>query len=208
MENSLTLDLLKRMAKGLAIQFGSQCEVLIHDLTVPDKASTIIAIENGHVSHRQLGGGPSRIVLEALQEDPAKLEDRLGYLSKTHDGHILRSSTLYIRDESNRITGIFSINYDITQLLMAETALKALTGQPIETCEPATIPQNVQDLLDELISQSVALVGKPVPLMTKEDKIRAIQFLNQTGAFLITKSSDKVAKHFGISKFTLYSYLQ
>ncbi len=208
MENSLTLDLLKRMAKGIAMQFGSQCEVLIHDLTVPDKASTIIAIENGHVSHRQLGGGPSRIVLEALQEDPAKLEDRLGYLSKTHDGRILRSSTIYIRDEANRITGIFSINYDITQLLMAETALKTLTGQPIEAREPATIPQNVQDLLDELISQSVALVGKPVPLMTKEDKIRAIQFLNQTGAFLITKSSDKIAKHFGISKFTLYSYLQ
>ncbi|HCP15314.1 MAG TPA: hypothetical protein DIT32_06045 [Peptococcaceae bacterium] len=208
MENSLTLDLLKRMAKGIAMQFGSQCEVLIHDLTVPDKASTIIAIENGHVSHRQLGGGPSRIVLEALQEDPAKLEDRLGYLTKTHDGHILRSSTLYIRDETHRIIGIFSINYDITQLLMAEAAIKTLTGQSIETREPATIPQNVQDLLDELISQSVALVGKPVPLMTKEDKIRAVQFLNQTGAFLITKSSDKIAKHFGISKFTLYSYLQ
>ena len=43
--------------------------------------------------------------------------------------------------------------------------------------------------------------------MTKEDKIKAIQFLNDAGAFLITKSGDKVAKYFGISKYTLYSYV-
>ena len=62
-------------------------------------------------------------------------------------------------------------------------------------------------LLDELIEQSVKLVGKPVALMHKEDKVKAIQFLNETGAFLITKSGDKVCKYFGISKYTLYSYI-
>ena len=58
-----------------------------------------------------------------------------------------------------------------------------------------------------LIEESVALVGKPVPLMNKEDKVTAIQFLNDAGAFLITKSGDKVANYFGISKYTLYSYI-
>ena len=61
--------------------------------------------------------------------------------------------------------------------------------------------------MDTLIDQSVALVGKPAALMNKEEKIRAIQFLNDAGAFLITKSGDKVSKYFGISKFTLYSYI-
>ena len=42
--------------------------------------------------------------------------------------------------------------------------------------------------------------------MNKEDKVIAIQFLNDSGAFLITKSGDKVANYFGISKYTLYSY--
>ncbi|NLF35083.1 MAG: transcriptional regulator, partial [Clostridiales bacterium] len=49
--------------------------------------------------------------------------------------------------------------------------------------------------------------GKPVALMEREDKIRAIRFLNDAGALLITKSGDKIAKYFGISKYTLYSYL-
>ena len=66
---------------------------------------------------------------------------------------------------------------------------------------------NVNDVLDELIKQSVAMIGKPVALMNKDDKIRAIHFLNESGAFLVTKSGDKVAKYFGISKYTLYSYI-
>ena len=72
---------------------------------------------------------------------------------------------------------------------------------------PARITHNVNDLLDDLINQSDRLVGKPVALMTKEDKVRAIRFLNDHGALLITKSGDKIANHFGISKYTLYSYL-
>ena len=52
-----------------------------------------------------------------------------------------------------------------------------------------------------------AMVGKPAAVMNKEDKVKAIQFLSQNGAFLITKSGDKVAKYFGISKYTLYSYI-
>ena len=73
--------------------------------------------------------------------------------------------------------------------------------------EPETIPHNVTDLLDELIEQSVRIVGKPVALMTKEDKVKAIGFLNDSGAFLVTKAGQKVCNYFGISKYTLYSYM-
>ena len=44
-------------------------------------------------------------------------------------------------------------------------------------------------------------------MMNKEDKVKAIGYLNDAGAMLITKSGDKIAKFFGISKYTLYSYL-
>ena len=89
--------------------------------------------------------------------------------------------------------------------------IQQTSGDMLETddrvqTEPERII-NVNNVLDELIDQSVALVGKPVALMNKDDKIRAIQFLNENGAFLVTKSGDKVAKYFGISKYTLYSYI-
>ncbi len=88
-----------------------------------------------------------------------------------------------------------------------EEALRDLvsTGEEVPA-EPERIT-NVNDLLDELISQSIKLVGKPVAMMTKDDKVKAIQFLNNAGAFLVTKSGDKVSRQFGISKYTLYSYM-
>ncbi len=198
------MDFLKRLAVALAKQFGDNCEVVVHDLTKAE--NSIVAIENGHVSHRKVGDGPSHIVLEAMKRNSEELTDHLGYLARTHDGRIVKSSTIYLRDENGKVEGILSINYDITGLLMAESAVKSIINHD-DGEKPERIPQNVNDLLDDLIDQSVANVGKPVALMSKEDKIRAIQYLNNAGAFLITKSGDKVAKHFGISKYTLYSYI-
>lgn len=196
-----------RLAKAIAQQFGPNCEVVVHDLESNDPESSIVAIENGHVSGRQIGDGPSHVVLDALNGDRSNLQDHLAYLTKTKDGKILKSSTIYIRDDFGVARGIFSINYDITLMLSMEQALRTFTATDLPEPEPAAISRNVSDLLDELIAQSVEVVGKPAALMSKEEKIRAIQFLNDSGAFLITKSGDKVCKFFGISKYTLYSYI-
>ena len=91
-------------------------------------------------------------------------------------------------------------------MMIQSTIGDLLSTQDKEQTEPERII-NVNHVLDELIEQSVALVGKPVALMNKDDKVRAIRFLNEAGAFLVTKSGDKVAKYFGISKYTLYSYI-
>ena len=194
------------MAAGIAAQFGRDCEVVVHDLRRhPDH--TIVAIENGHVSGGKVGDGASHVVLEQLETNDPEPRDHLCYLTKTPDGKILKSSTVYIRNSKGKVSAILAINYDISRLLMVEAAVHDLisTGERPQE-EPEKIV-NVNDLLEELIEQSVALVGKPVALMNKEDKVRAIRFLSENGAFLVTKSGDKVAKYFGISKYTLYSYI-
>ena len=202
------LDFYKRLAHALALQFGSGCEVVVHDLESADPSHSIVAIENGHVTGRKLGDGPSHVVLEALHAGDAKLEDRPAYLTKTADGKILKSSTVFIRDENGRAVGIFAVNYDITILrAMGDTIAEVVGTEPSAPREPEPIVRSVADLLDDLIEQSVQLVGTPVALMSKEEKVRAIRYLNDTGAFLITKSGPKVCKFFGISKYTLYSYL-
>lgn len=202
------LDFYKRLAHALALQFGSGCEVVVHDLETTDPSHSIVAIENGHVTGRKLGDGPSHVVLEALHAGTERLEDRLAYLTKTADGKILKSSTVFIRDDEGRTMGIFAVNYDITILRAAADVIGGLVGtEPDAPREPEPIVRSVADLLDDLIEQSVQLVGTPVALMTKEEKVRAIRYLNDTGAFLITKSGPKVCKYFGISKYTLYNYL-
>ncbi len=198
---------LKNLAHGIAQQFGENCEVVVHELDNNDVEHTVVHIENGHVSGRKLGDGASQAVLRAQGSAKEQLEDRFNYLTRTGDGRVLRSSTIYIRNESNKPVGVFSINYDTTDISVAEKIIKSLNSSNIESQNPERIVQNVEDLLEELIESSVKLVGKPVAVMTKEDKIKAIQFLNGAGAFLITKSSGKVSSYFGISRYTLYSYL-
>lgn len=203
-----TLDFLIQIAHGVAQEFGTSCEVVIHDLTKESIESSIVYIENGHVSNRKQGDGPSGIVLETLNKGSQLLEDQLAYLTKTDDGRILKSSTMYIRGEDDKVNYIFSLNYDITGLIAMDNALRSLIETKNDSDQkPKRITHNVNDLLDTLIKQSVDLVGKPVALMTKDDKIAAIQYLSNSGAFLITKSGDKVSNFFGISKFTLYSYI-
>lgn len=205
MAGGMDLDFLKRLAHGLAEQFGSDCEIVVHDLTREDHDNTIVAIENGHVSGRTLGDGPSRVALEAMQG--GHIEDRLNYFTKSRDGRMLRSSTIFVKDGQGHAQGILAINYDVSKLLMADQALKALMrGINDSQPAPSAIPSNVNDLLDQLIEQSVDLVGKPVGMMSKEDKMRAVQFLSDAGAFLITRSGDKISKFFGISKYTMYTY--
>ena len=201
------LEFCLQLAKGIARQFGPNCEVVVHDLASNDPASSIVAIENGHVTGRRVGDGPSQVVLEALRDGSTALEDRLCYLTRTEDGKILKSSTIYLRDDDGQAVGIFSINLDITLMLSMEEALHGLTATGAPQAEPEPIARDVAGLLDELIAQSVRLVGRPVALMTREDKVRALQFLDRAGAFLITRAGHKVCKYFGISKYTLYSYL-
>lgn len=209
---NVTLDFLKQMAKALTRQFGENCEVVIHDLTRKSLNKSIVYIENGQVTGRKLGDGPSHVVLETLKKSPEDIKDHLGYLTKSSNGKTLKSSTIFVRDEeTGQVRYILGINFDITNFLFFEETLKSFTNiddaKSTENKRPERIVQNVNDILDDLIEQSVALIGKPVALMNKEDKVTAIQFLNDSGAFLVTKSGDKISKYFGISKYTLYSYL-
>ncbi len=197
------------VAHALAAHYGSSCEVAIHDLTDEGAADhSIVYIENGSVTGRKVGDGASEVVLEQLSHSDDGGRDHIGYFTKTDDGKVLKSTTVYIRDDNDKVIAIFSVNHDITALSVASSALGEIVS-PVEG-NPAVTPritQNVSDLLDELIWQATELIGKPVSMMNKEDKMRAIRFLNEKGALLITKSGDKIAKHFGISKFTLYSYI-
>ena len=204
---SYEIEFCKQLAKGVARQFGSNCEVVVHDLCAAEPEHSVVVIENGHVTGRRLGDGPSHVVWEALKADPNSLEDRLSYLTRTEDGKLLKSSTMYVRNDEGKPIGIFAINYDITMMKLMEDTIQEFTRTDANTQEPQTITHNVNDLLEELIKQSAQLVGKPVALMTKDDKIKAIRYLNESGAFTIMKAGQRVCNFFGISKYTLYSYI-
>ena len=209
------LELLKQIAAGIAAQFGDRCEVVVHDVSSNHPEHTIVHIENGYISGRKVGDGASSVVLEQLQHQNEQPQDHLCYLTRTPDGKILKSSSLYIRNSRGAVTAIFSINYDITNIMMMHQELgEFMLTRDREQSEPEKII-NVNNVLSELIEQSVSLVGKPVALMSKDETkfhthlfnpvCNSLDSLRKTLSVChpVTKSGDKVAKYFGISKYTL-----
>lgn len=193
------------LVKGIAAQFGEHCEVVLHDLSKPYD-QTMVAIENGHVTGRTIGGPGTNLGLELLR---GTTEDgnRLNYITQTKDERLLRSTSLYMRDQAGQVIGSLCINMDITDLTMAEQALRSLTMTGLQPEVRESFVTNVTDLLDVLIQEAQEIVKKPVSSMAKEDKLKMITCLDQKGAFLIKKSSEKICAYLGISKYTLYSYL-
>ena len=88
------LEALKQIADGIAAQFGSNCEVVIHDVSSNHPDHSIVHIENGHVSCRKVGDGASQVVLDQMASQTEHPQDHLCYLTRTPDGKILKSSTL------------------------------------------------------------------------------------------------------------------
>lgn len=193
------------LAKGITAQFGEKCEAVVHDWSKPND-STIVAIENGHVTGRKVGDPSTNLGLEIMR-GTAEGDNRHNYVTQTADGRILRSTSMYVKNNAGTIIGAVCINFDITDLMVAERTLQSLTASGLQPVRES-FAANVNDLLDTIIQEAQETVGKPPALMSKDDKIKIIQLLDQKGAFLVKKSGEKVCSYLGISKFTLYNYLE
>lgn len=203
------IDFLTSIVKGIASQFGNYCEVVLLDLTQHEKygSGLIVLIENGHITGRKVGDTGTNLGLEVLRGTDRE-GDKLNYLTKTKDGRMLRSSTMYIRNSEGKPIGCICINFDITSFMMIETAIKEFTDlNKINTDVKEVFVNNVNDVLTLLIQEAQNHVGKPVAHMSKEDKIKGIKYLDGKGAFLIQKAGDKICEYYNISKYTLYNYL-
>jgi len=205
MENRM-LGILRQVADGIADQFGSNCEVAIHDPYEKDGGS-VAYIVNEHISGQTVGSRTDRILMNQGNLSELESRGRICYMVKTPDGKILKNSAVCVKNEQGEAEAVLTIRYDVSKLMIVERAIHDLVStETVNPQEPDKV-LSVNELLEQLIQKSVELVGKPVAMMNKEDKIKAIQFLSRNGAFLVTKSGDKVAKYFGISKYTLYSYI-
>lgn len=199
-------DIFNRLAKGIAAQFGDKCEVVLHDYEQPFER-TIVAIENGHVTGRKIGDSSTNLGLEVMRGSTGG-SDKYSYVTQTKDGKILRSTTVYLRDEKGAAIGSLCINFDITDFKMAESTIRTITNTNASQETKEVITNDIGEMLEALIWQSIEYVGIPVAHMSREDKIKGLAFLEEKGAFLIKKSGDRISKAYDISKYTLYNYLE
>lgn len=187
----------------ISTHFGNSCEVVLHDLT-NEYDHTIVDIRNGQVTNRKIGGCGSNLGLEVLNGSIIN-GDRFNYVTTTADGKVLRSSSIYIQNDEGKVIASICINLDITDSLQFEGFLRQYNHFEIDQGE--FFAQDVNNLLEYLLQQAQNMVGKDPKTMSKDERMAYIRYLDQKGAFQITKSGDKICDTLGISKFTLYNDL-
>lgn len=197
--------------RAIATAVGPHCEVVLHDLSRDDldMGSTIVAIENGDVTGRELGGPSTNLGFGVISNQAAS-HDAFGYRGLTSDGRELSCSSLYFHDNAGRVIAALCINVDLSVVQRARDMLNVLlpAQDPVVSPKPSEfIGQDLASVLNFMIAQAIAAVGKPVDAMTRDDRIAVLTQLDSQGALQMRKAVDSIAARLSISRVTVYSYL-
>jgi hypothetical protein len=76
-------------------------------------------------------------------------------------------------------------------------------GEVIAAVRPAPL----HGVLDRLIEQVERDLGGALPSLSRENKQRAIRLLDERGAFILRRAVEDVADAMGVSRITVYNYL-
>ena len=215
---------------------GPRTEVVLHDTS--DLSRSIVALTNGHVSGRSVGGPATDLVLKVLQNHEHDDRDYLAnYLAESRTGGTFRSSTFFIRDAAGDVVGMLCLNIDDEPLARARDLLVAITattglvkgagpgGGPGaatgasgaatgSTAHPAAVPvaerlsMNVDELALDGVARIVAAQGVEPHRMTPDEKVAAVREIERAGVFLLKGAVAQVAEALHVSEPTVYRYVR
>lgn len=194
--------LMRRIGRAIVATFGERCEVVMHDLRNPE--ASIVFIE-GNVTGRDIGGPATDLLLKEMQRGTR--EDVLSYRTYIGGKPLRSSSLLFGADEGG--PAALCINFDVSDLISAEEALRSLRGDTATITEDVeeTFARDFVETLETMIARVVHEIGTPINRMDRSGRVRVVEMLEEGGAFEVKKAVPVVAEWLGVSRSTLYGYL-
>jgi len=198
---------------------GPDYEVVLHDTM--DHVNSIIAIANGHISGRELGGPLTNFGLEVISDDRYNVMDyKLNYNGISKDKRILRSSTMFIKDDEQNIVGMLCINFDdrhyrdlsenIMKLCHPDALIEINNSyESVDTLVKSageTFYDSVSEDADEVIREYLG-GSKSIAELTHADRLKIVDILNRKGMFNFKGAVREVAKQLSCSEPSIYRYL-
>ncbi|MEN6411912.1 MAG: PAS domain-containing protein [Veillonellales bacterium] len=192
------------IANMIAKTFGTNCEVVVHDLSIPQ--NSVVYTVNNHVTGRKVGQTFEHLIKDVLLSKKFEDDFTANYVTTTENGKEMKSSTALIRNIEGRVIGALCINYDLENFKNAKCLLDEFLAVEQETISDDFEPlANVTEIADELINKIIS--NSDIGKMKRKDKIELIHFMDKKGLFFIKGNIEKVAEKLNISKVTVYSYL-
>lgn len=194
---------------GLYETLGCRYEVILHDLSQLEQS--IVAVR-GNITNRKAGGPPTNYLLKFLRKYGDEAPNQINYRNETSDGRVLRSSTMFIRDEDGHIVGSLCINQDLTDYIVASKLIQEnISFQESEEKVEGTeevFAHDISEVMEVMVSGELEVMQKPVAYMQKEDKLAVVESLEEKGIFDIKGAVEYVAERLGVTNFTVYNYLK
>lgn len=196
------------MIQGLSAYLGSVYEISLHSLE--DYNHSVIKIMNGYHSGRSAGAPLTDLALNMLKrvqdQGLSSTEDFTSYHAINPVGEHLKSSTIPVIGENNRIIGILCINLYLDSPL--SEILESLTETKREAPEEEYFASDMSDAISKAVSDARAqvLYNSNIAAVNKNKEL--IRILHEKGIFRIKNSVSQVADALGISKNTVYLHLR
>ncbi|QUO22035.1 PAS domain-containing protein [Clostridiaceae bacterium Marseille-Q4143] len=205
--DKLILSSYASMLDGLADYLGPGYEIVLHSLEDLDRS--VIKIINGYHSNRKEGSPITDLALSMLTEikHSDKKHQFRTYFNRSENGIIIKSSTIPIAGEKDRIIGLICSNYYTDTPL--NSIIEALTPQNIDN---QIIKETFSDDIDELILSTLesakAHVYNDSSISSTNKNREILSILYDKGIFNLKDAVPKVANNLGISKNTVYMHLR
>ena len=201
MNREEAFEFLDRTAKGIAETFGSSCETLVHDMSIPRRP--LLSIYNGHVAGRTVGSTMDILGNDTQLSEEGLKTDFVNLYATTPSGQQIKSSTFHMIGEDYNLA--LGINFDYSSLVYANRILVDLMSADADL--KSAMWHSGDNRLGEVFDECLAAVGKPVSALNKVDRMKIIALLDQKEAFSFRKSVPFVSQRLGVSRYTVYKYL-
>ncbi|MCI9442743.1 MAG: hypothetical protein HFH15_16375 [Ruminococcus sp.] len=192
---------------GLAAYLGEGCEIVLHSLENFD--NSVIKIVNGHHTGRKVGAPITNVALEMLdemQKDPNRTS--ISYFARNKNGEPLKSATIAIKGEDERIIGLLCINFYLNMPLSQFLSIFEFKDGTGTNTQAEVFRDNSSELLDDSISHAVQAVSCDSTIIPSLKNRNIIRILYKQGIFNMKNAVDYVAEKLNISKNTVYLHLR
>lgn len=212
-----------KLTEFLGHTLGPDYEVSLHDLADPKGA--IVAIANNHVSGREIGAPLTAMGMKLLENKSYEGRDSiLHYRDRAENGHTLRASALFIR-ENGELAAMLCILFD-------DQRFRNLSEDILRLCHPDHYVETRFQMATERIPASPAnqegspaltsshataaglaastelgRMGIPADRLTSQERSAIIASLKAQGLFQVKGAVKDVATVLACSPASIYRYL-
>jgi len=196
-----------KVGEIVAEMFSPYLEVIVHDLTDPNQSIT--AIFNSHITGRKIGDGTSDIGYKKLSND---LPDKIvNYSNKSPSGVELKSSSLTIRNDDNKIIGSMGFNFDLSHFVNIREFIDLFS----KSVEMEELPKkeeffmwSIKTEIQQALNKYLMMNKLQSKVLTKDDKLKVISYMKNKGYISKKGAKTIISDLLAISRPTLYKYLK